>query len=92
MRRRRKCCSDHSCNQKVNYTAVKAIQLVASAPHQVGEPTQVLIQFLENSSEMSHYKQKSINADIKHQNNINSDKMNKGIQYAMTQVAVRISQ
>jgi hypothetical protein len=47
-----KCCSDHSRNQvqKVKYTAVKVIQLVASVPHQVGEPAQVLIQFLENSS------------------------------------------
>jgi hypothetical protein len=30
----------------VKYAAVKAAQLVASATHQVGEPTQALVQFL----------------------------------------------
>jgi hypothetical protein len=34
----------------VKCTAVKAIQLVASVPHQVGEPAQALLQPLENSS------------------------------------------
>jgi hypothetical protein len=41
----------------VKYTTAKAIQLVASATHQVAEPAQAFIQFLENSTEMSHYHQ-----------------------------------
>jgi hypothetical protein len=50
------------------------IQLVASTPYQVGEPSQVLIKFLrnENKPKMSHYQQPHAAADIEHLDKTNS--------------------